>query len=113
MRVLSAIEGSPLCGPAFSQVAATVRGEGMRSNNFPPGPAHGQDAVAAGKVCHQPVAGKAMGLPGGRGSPIEWRDRDRDQVECPTRVLRPGRLAASTASPPARARAAARTPSER
>jgi hypothetical protein len=27
--------------------------------------------VAAGKVCLQPVAGKAMGLPGGRGSPIE------------------------------------------
>ena len=27
--------------------------------------------MAAGKVCQQPVAGKAMGLPGGRGSPIE------------------------------------------
>jgi hypothetical protein len=31
--------------------------------------------VAAGKVCQQLVAGKAMGLPGGRGSPIERRDR--------------------------------------
>jgi hypothetical protein len=28
--------------------------------------------VAAGKVGQQPVAGKVMGLPGGRGSPIEW-----------------------------------------
>ena len=35
-----------------------------------PGSAHGRDAVAAGKICQQAVAGKAMGLPGGRGSPI-------------------------------------------
>jgi hypothetical protein len=27
--------------------------------------------MAAGKVCHQPVADKVMGLPGGRGSPID------------------------------------------
>jgi hypothetical protein len=36
--------------------------------------------VATGKVGQQPVAGKAMGLPGGRGSPIRlvvwlWSDR--------------------------------------
>jgi hypothetical protein len=45
----------------------------MRSNN-PPASAHRRDAVAAGKLCHQPVADKAMGLPGGRGSPIEQDD---------------------------------------
>jgi hypothetical protein len=27
-----------------------------------------------------PIAGKAMGLPGGRGSPIERRDRDGGQA---------------------------------
>jgi hypothetical protein len=42
----------------------------MRSNR-PPGSARRRNAVATGKACHQPVAGKAMGLPGGRGSPIE------------------------------------------
>jgi hypothetical protein len=68
--------------------------------------------LTCGKVCPQPVAGKAMGLPGGRGSPIERRDRDRDQGACPTRGPRLGRVAASTASPPTRARAAARNPSE-
>jgi hypothetical protein len=47
---------------------ATVRGEGMRSNRMP-GSAH-RRAVAAGKVCHQPIADKAMGLPSSRGSPI-------------------------------------------
>jgi WD domain, G-beta repeat len=46
-----------------------------------------------------------MGLPGGRGSPIARRDRDRAQVDCPTLVLGPGRVAACTASPPARTRA--------
>src|SRR5215218_6387455 len=51
-----------------------------------------------------------MGLPGGRGSPIERRDRG--QAACPTRALRPARRAASTANPPASTRAAARTPSE-
>jgi hypothetical protein len=39
--------------------------------------------VATGKVCQQPVAGKVMGLPGGRGSPIEQRDRDGGQARCP------------------------------
>jgi hypothetical protein len=41
----------------------------MRSNS-PPGSAHRRNALAAGKVCHQPVADKAMGLPGKRGSAI-------------------------------------------
>jgi hypothetical protein len=34
-------------------------------------PAPGRGAVAAGKVGQQPVSCKVMGLPGGRGSPIE------------------------------------------
>jgi hypothetical protein len=42
----------------------------MRSK-VPAQPAHGQDAAAAGRVGDQLVAGKVMGLPGGRGSPIE------------------------------------------
>jgi hypothetical protein len=42
----------------------------MRSK-VPARPAHGQDAAAAGRVGDQLVAGKGMGLPGGRGSPIE------------------------------------------
>src|SRR5215218_4368210 len=106
---LSAIEGSPLCGPAFPQVALDRQGP---SNAFyvPAQPAHGQDAAAAGRVGDQLVAGKVMGLPGGRGSPI--KRRDRGQAACPTRALRPARRAARTANPPARARAAARTPSE-
>jgi hypothetical protein len=48
--------------------------------------------------------GKAMGLPGGRGSPIERRDRDAGQAACRIRALRPARLAASTASTPASAK---------
>ena len=43
----------------------------MRSNSSA-GSAHRRNAVAAGKVCHQPVADKAMGLPGGHGSAIGW-----------------------------------------
>jgi hypothetical protein len=81
----------------------------MRSK-VPAHPAHGQDAAGAGRVGDQLVAGKGMGLPGGHGSPIEWRDRV--QAACPTRALRPARLAASTANPPASTRTAARTPSE-
>ena len=45
----------------------------MRSND-PARPAYGQDAAAADKLGDQFVAGKVMGLPGGRGSPIERRD---------------------------------------
>ena len=56
------------CGPAFPRSLATVRGEGMRSNS-PPGFAHRRDAVAAGKVCQQSVADKAMGLPVGAAAP--------------------------------------------
>src|SRR5215218_6997506 len=54
------------------------------------------------------AAGKVMGLPGGRGSPIERRDRDDGQAACPIRALRPARLAAKTANPPASTRPAAR-----
>jgi hypothetical protein len=68
----------------------------MRSN-VPARPAHGQDAAAAGRVGDQLVAGKGMGLPGGRGSPIQRRDRG--QAACPTRALRLARLAASDAHP--------------
>jgi hypothetical protein len=53
----------------FPRSPVSVRGEGMRSNS-PPGLAHRRNAVAAGNLCHQPVADKAMGLPGGRGSAI-------------------------------------------
>jgi hypothetical protein len=44
----------------------------MRSNNLASGLHTDASHVAAGEVCDTPpVAGKAMGLPGGRGSPIE------------------------------------------
>jgi hypothetical protein len=62
----------------FPRSLATVRGEGMRSNS-PPGSAHRRTAVAADTVCHQPVADKAMGLPGERGSAIGG---DPGFVEC-------------------------------
>src|SRR5215213_4046197 len=83
----------------------------MRSND-PARPAYGQDAAAAGRVGDQLVAGKVMGLPGGRGSPIERPDRDPGQAACWIRALRPARLVASTASPPASARPAAKPPRE-
>jgi hypothetical protein len=106
---LSGIEGSALCGAAFPQVAGECQG---RRDAFkqPARSAHRRDAVAAGKVCHQPVADKVMGLPGGRGSPIGWRNRG--QAACSSRALRLVRLAASTASPPTSARAATSTARE-
>jgi hypothetical protein len=58
----------------FRRWRATVKGQVMRSN-VPTQPAHGQDAAAAGRVGDQLVAGKGIGLPGGRGSPIKRRDR--------------------------------------
>src|SRR5215211_6693699 len=67
------------------------------------------------RVCDQQVlvAGKAMGLPGGRGSPIEGGLLgDRGQAACPSRALRPARRAASTASPPDSARATTSTLSD-
>jgi phosphoglycolate phosphatase-like HAD superfamily hydrolase len=69
----------------------------MRSNS-PPGSAHRRDAVAAGKVGHQPVADKAMGLPSGRGSPSEGAVVPQSGL-CPTRTLRAARLTASTTRP--------------
>jgi hypothetical protein len=56
----------------------------MRSN-VPAQPAHGQDAAAAGRVGDQLGAGKVMGLPGGRGSPIEWREGDSCSAARPAR----------------------------
>jgi hypothetical protein len=66
--------------------------------------------VAAGEIGTIPLLARAMGLPGGRGSPIERRDCG--QAACPSPALRPARLAASIASPPASARATASTPSD-
>jgi hypothetical protein len=54
----------------FPRSPASVRDEGMRSNS-PPGAAHRRHAAAAGKPCHQPVAGKGDGAAGGHDSPIE------------------------------------------
>jgi hypothetical protein len=90
---LSAITRSPLCGPAFSQVACDRRGSSNAFLRFRPTSARIGHA-AADKLGDQFVVGKVMGLPGERSSPIERCDRDRDQVDCPTRVLRPGRVAA-------------------
>jgi hypothetical protein len=50
---------------------------------------------------------EVMGLPGGGGSPTGRRDPCCGQAACPTRALRPARLVANTASPPASARASA------
>src|SRR4029453_16827822 len=95
----------------FRRWCATVEGQVMRSY-VPADERMDRTPRPRDKLEDQSVAGKAMGLPGGRGSPITRRDRDRDQVDWPTRVLRPGRMAACTASPPARARAAASNPSD-
>ena len=40
--------------------------------------------MTAGKVCRQPVVRKVMGLPGGRGSPIERRDYGSGRVLKPS-----------------------------
>jgi hypothetical protein len=63
----------------FCWLLPTVEGEVMRSSNLirTDGWTRCYDG---GKVCRQPVARKVMGLPGGRGSPIERRDRDGDQA---------------------------------
>jgi hypothetical protein len=68
---LSGIEGSALCGAAFSQIAGERQGRRdafLQSTRI----SHGRAAGAVGAVWEPPVAGKVMGLPGGRGSPIEW-----------------------------------------
>ena len=67
----------------------------MRSY-VPARPAHEQDAAAAGRVGDQFVAGKVMGLPGGRGSPIERLTVTA--VRPRAQALRLTHLAASTAS---------------
>jgi hypothetical protein len=83
---LSAIEGSPLCGPAFSQVAANRQG---RSNAFLATPSQ---AVQAGKAIPYSLAreadveaadntqhGKQQDHPPARWVGVE-RDQDRDRV---------------------------------
>jgi hypothetical protein len=61
-----------------------------------------------GKVSEQARHPQGDGAAGGRGSPIELRNRR--QVACPVRTLRPVRLAASTTSPATSARTAANPP---
>jgi len=62
----------------------------MRSNNLASGLRTDALHVAAGKVCDTPRRRQGDGLPGGRGSPIERRNRDCDcgQAAWPTRALR-------------------------
>jgi hypothetical protein len=83
----------------FPRSLATVRGQGMRSNNLVRTGARTRCRGLRARYAHNP-------------SPARRSDRDGGQAACPTRALRPARLAASTASPPASARTAARTPSE-
>jgi hypothetical protein len=64
--------------------------------------------MGAGKVCQQSVVGKAMGLLGGRGGPIEWCSRAvSGGLPGPSP---PARLVAITIGPVASARIAASTP---
>ena len=81
----------------FPRSPLSVRGEGMRSYSPARTSPRTRCPWPRGKVCHQPVIGKVMGLPGGRGSPIT--PRDRGQAACPSRALWPARRVASTASP--------------
>jgi hypothetical protein len=71
---LSGIEGSALCGPAFSQVA----GERQRRRDafLEPCPDQRTDAMPWPRQS-MPSTGRRQGdgAPGGRGSPIERRDR--------------------------------------
>ena len=53
----------------FPRSPRSVRGKGMRSNNVVRTGAQGS-AMGAARYVEEPVAGKAMGLPGGRGSAI-------------------------------------------
>jgi hypothetical protein len=70
---LSAIEGSPLCNPAFSQVAADRQG---RSNALLPtgSTSTRKDCRGRGNVRGPIRRWQGDGLPGGRGSPIERGD---------------------------------------
>jgi hypothetical protein len=52
----------------FPRSPSTVSGAVMRSNNLTR-TADGRVAIAACNVCDQPIAGKAMGLPGGAAAP--------------------------------------------
>jgi hypothetical protein len=91
-----------------------VGGGGQLADRLLDGGVGGQgDHVAAGHqhILQAPLGdletADQMGLPGGGGSPIGRRDPCCGQAACPTRALRPARLVANTASPPASARASA------
>jgi hypothetical protein len=104
---LSAIGGLPLCNPAFSQVVRDRRGSSNAFLRSRPTSARIGHA-AADKLEDQSVAGKVMGLPGGRGSPIRRRGPDCGQTACPTelwgrpvgRQVRPAHLTAPGWPPP-------------
>jgi hypothetical protein len=87
---------------------ATVEGQVMRSY-VPANRRTDRTPRLRDKLEDQPVAGKVMGLPGGRGSPI---DGGPGQAACSSRALRLVRLAARTASPPANPSVATSTPTE-
>jgi hypothetical protein len=106
---LSAITRLPLCNPAFCRTCATVGGEVMRSCN-PARITARTSVVATGKVCQQPVAGKAMGLPVGAAPSRVTVTAVR--LPARPRAGRLARRAANTARPATTARAAASTPSE-
>jgi len=65
---LSGIEAQRCADRRFPRWLASVRGEGMRSNNLP-GPAIDALSWHAGKICHQPVACEVMELPVGAAGP--------------------------------------------
>jgi hypothetical protein len=52
----------------FPRSRATVRGQGMRSNN-PPGSAHIRNAVASGKLCQQPAPARRWSCRVGAAAP--------------------------------------------
>jgi hypothetical protein len=68
--------------------------------------------LTAGKGMPATAAGKVRGCRVGAAAPSSGMTMDGGQAACPTRALRPARLAASTVNPPANTRAAATTPSE-
>jgi hypothetical protein len=59
---------------------------------------HGRGAMTTGQGMPATRRRQGDGAAGWRGRPIERRNRGRGQPACPSRALRPARLAASTAS---------------
>jgi hypothetical protein len=89
---------------------ATVRGQVMRSNN----PARTRSDALPYLRQGMPATRRRQGdgAAGWARQPHQRRDRNGGQAACPTRALRPARLVASIASPPASARPAAKPPRE-